>query len=142
MAISVRIDASALKSEVANILDRKVRSITSNQDLYNELSRLFYTYVISYLPEDTGALKMIGQGYAKNGYYRRPKGTIGGHHGIEFDAVEERPNGDRYYAEPVLRRIFGANVSEGVMNMMMSDGSWKKFCEEAAPIISEAMNNG
>lgn len=143
MGVSIRFDARMLKSEVSDILDRKIKSLTSNQELYNELSRLFYTYAISYMPEDTGALKMVGQGYSsRSGYYRRPNGTIGGHHGIEFDAVEERPKSDVHYAGPVLRRIFGDPVSQGVMDEMMSDGSWDAFCEEATPIIAEALNNG
>lgn len=146
MAVSIRFDANQLKADIADKIEGKVKGLTTNQQLYNELSEIFYTYIIKYLPKDTGALKMTGAGYAKNDkhhYYRYPAGTIGGHHGVEFDAIEERPHSLHHYAYGVMSKVFdNLDVREGVMDAMMADGSWDEFCEKAAPIIARYMNNG
>ena len=141
-SISITFDARQLKSEVREYVNRKLPSLKANHELYVRILELFYTYVIAYLPEDTGALKMVGEGYAKNGYFRTFHGNIGkGHHGLEFDAVEERPKGDRHYAGVVFSKIFGGTASSDIVDMMMSDGSWDEFVEEAKDIIVEYMNN-
>lgn len=143
-AVSVSFNANQLKRDVAEILQRKVDALTTNVALKDRLQELFYVYVIQLadFPEQTGALKLKGEGYV--GSYRRvPGGSWKGHHGIEFDAYEIRPNKpNKHYASMVLERVFGDPVSQGFIDNMMSEGLWDEFCEAAAPIIAEAMNNG
>lgn len=142
-SVSISFNANQLKREVSKILDKKVKAVTKDPNLKERLQRLYYTYVIqlSDFPEVTGALKLKGGGKAPNGYMRYSSGSWGGHHGIEFDAYEERPNYNRHYGF-ILREIFGDPVSQGMLDAMIEEGLWEQFCNEAAPIIAEYMNNG
>lgn len=146
MAVSVSFGANQLKKDVFEIIGKKVDALTTNDDLRVKLQRLFYTYAIQLkdFPEDTGALKLKGAGYAthdSHGYYRRPAGSWSGHHGIEFDAIEERTNKNHHYGE-ALKKFFGDPVSQGMIDAMMCEGLWDDFVHEAAPIIAEAMKHG
>lgn len=144
MSVSVYFNERAVKEQVNQIITKMIESIKDNPALLKEIDDLYYTYLIrlSTMPEDTGALKGIGTGYGRSGYERIPSIVTGGHHGVEFNPYEIRPNGYKYYAAPVLRSIYGRNVSQGMQDALKSEGLWEDFCIDAALIIEEYMKNG
>lgn len=141
-AVSIRFDARQLKEQIQESLDKKVKAVTSNRDIYTELLELYYTYIVDFFPEDTGALKGVGSGIGKNGYERWPSITINASDGIRTNPREDRPNGSVRYGRMALERVFGDNISAEIFDMLISSSKWPKFCKEAEEILTRGMNDG
>ena len=145
--IQLRFDARQIKSEVNQILKHKVRGITTNTELYDNLLEGFYAIVIQ--PSlykagyDTGAFSEARSGISeKSGYFRHGYKTISPHHGIERDAIEERPKGDRHYFAPVFRRVFGIEEANGAEAWDAVQSSIKNdYLKYAKREITRSMNN-
>ena len=141
--VSFRFNANQLKNSLNQVLENKIQSVTTDNDVYQRLLEIFYTYAIKYFPEDTGALKGIGSGRGHNSSYERiPHITISPHHGIETNPEELRPSGSVFYGRAALSRVVGDadNIAVAIQDMMIDNGDWEKFCEEAKEIIVGKMN--
>lgn len=139
--ISMRIDARKFRSDVSELLDRKIRGITSNTNAYDEISRLLVRYLKDSISDkyDTGALVDQKHGYSdKTGYYREGYLEVSKSHGILWDAYEDRPSGFRHYAQAVIGKALGIHDGvngENVREAMMSNGTWEEFLAECEPIL-------
>lgn len=142
MEVRFRINARDFKNDIQEILDRKIRGITTNTELYDTLSHILVGYIKSYLPIDTGALRDQGSGESsKSGYFREGYLEVSKSHGIVWDAIEHRPNEFKHYASFVIGRVLGMQGSingDDIMEAMMANGDWENFLNDCTPYIIKA----
>lgn len=142
MEVRFRIDAKAFKDDIQERLDKKIRGITTNTELYDTLSQILVDYIKDYLPVDTGALRDQDAGMStETGYFREGYLEVSKSHGIVWDAIEQRPNEFKHYASFVIGRVLGMQGSwngADIMEAMMARGDWDKFLKDCTPYILEA----
>lgn len=118
MEVQLRFNANQIKQELKDQLDLRVKSLKSgNEEMYDELLNAFYDEIIE--PGlisggyDTGAFSEAKSGTSdRTHYHRYGVKTISPHHGIERDAVEERPGKDNHYFRGLFSKIFGVDMNE------------------------------
>ena len=141
--VRVRVDAKQMTSEIQEILNRKVKHLHDDAEIYDEIYHIYYRYVRDIMPKDTGALRGIGGGRPQRGHYvRHPNLTISAEDGIVTDPYEDTPKGERHYARHALERVFGENIAEEMFMRLQETGRIHDFVQEIAPIIARGMNNG
>ena len=142
MEIRFRIDAKDFKNDVQEILDRKIRGITTDTRLYDTISNILVSYIKDYLPVDTGALRDQAAGESsKSGYFREGYLEVSKSHGIVWDALEHRPREFRHYASFVIGRVLGLQAGWTALdlkNAMEENGDWDAFIHECEPYLIEA----
>lgn len=144
MEVRFRIDARDFKKDVQEILDRKIRGITTNTELYDTISNILVDYIRAYLPVDTGALRDQSAGESsKSGYFREGYLEVSKSHGIVWDAIEHRPTDFRHYAGYVIGRVLGMQAGftgEDIKDAMIANGDWESFLHDCEPYLIEAFN--
>lgn len=146
MDVQMRIDANQVKAELNKALNTKIRSIYPNEAVQSEILHLWYDeYIYPFLDlEDTGAFRNASRGVSeKTKYFRHGTKTISPHHGIERDAIEERPNGPHSYFAPLAsqRLLLGGAEPNGknIYNAMHRSDK-KAFLMQIKQILTGSMN--
>ncbi len=142
MEVRFRIDARDFKNDVQEILDRKIKGITTNTELYDTISNILVGYIKNYLPVDTGALRYQAAGESdKSGYFREGYLEVSKSHGIVWDAIEHRPKEFKHYAGYVIGRVLGMQpgfTGAEIKEAMMENGDWEAFLSDCEPYLIEA----
>lgn len=144
MEVRFRIDAREFKRDVEEILDRKIRGINADTELYDTISRILVGYIKTYLNTkiDTGALRNQGAGESeKSGYFREGYLEISKSHGIIWDAFEHRPKEFRHYAEIVIGEVLGMQkgwTGADIREAMIANGDWYNFLRDCEPYLVKA----
>lgn len=111
-SITVRFDAKYLKDEILRVVDTKVKGVTTNSEVYNDLLWSFQEAMARVLPKDTGALAYGVSGVSeKNG-----KTRIGDIHttskGLVYNPIEiQHDNSDVHYGGYVIKPEHIASAS-------------------------------
>ena len=143
--VTIRFDARELKRDLQEMLDFKVRSVTTNPEVYNQLLWAYAEALQDVLPVDTGALAYGSTGISK--YDTLREGDI---HttskGLVYDPVEyyvRKRNSGGGFAGDVVERHYGCvakRYSDKVAERE-DEGTWEYFVEKAQEILVEGMNN-
>lgn len=147
-SVSVRFDARQLKRDIYEQMDTKVKAVTTDSVLYEELLWALKDTLVDYLPIDTGALakgvEVQGAVSSKDGTYVDKKGRV--HHRtnyprygnirvhareLVYNPYEDRPAGPEYYAS----RAFFMQSEDPVYDAQTDP----RFIERAHELIMERM---
>lgn len=144
MEVRFRINARDFKNDVQEILNRKIRGITTDTKLYDDVSNLLVDYIRAYLPVDTGALRDQSAGESsKSGYFREGYLEVSKSHGIVWDAIEHRPTDFRHYTGYAIGHALGLTPNfngDDVRDAMIKNGDWEAFIKDCEPYIIEAFD--
>ncbi len=142
MEVKFRINAREFRKDVQEILDKKIKGITTDTEVYDTISEILVGYIKEYLPVDTGALRDQNAGESeKSGYFREGYLEISKSHGIVWDAFEHRSKDFKHYAGYVIGQVLGMQSGwngDDIRDAMMANGDWDAFLEECEPYLIEA----
>lgn len=131
MSVKINIDVRQLKSDIKDILDRKIGAVTSDSMIYDQVMGAIWEgmQMSGELPVDSGALE-AGEGthYPTKTQWRDSNGRIHNHIGypriglthttfhsrsatLQIDPYEIRPSKEVHYAEYKQDEIFAARDS-------------------------------
>lgn len=144
--ITFRIDATAFRKDLTKKLNEKAKGITTDNDLYTDISEILVDIIRSYMNYyDTGASRDQEAGRSdKTGHDREGYLGISRAHGIEWDAIDINPHTGtvRHYIEPLIGKALNTHeriTPESVMSALKERGDWEDFLNACKPLIVRAM---